>query len=109
MAKHGFIKVYNNEAMFSFTITGVAPPWHGIIYATTTPLILSPELKRLNEEDKEITNKINNISDITLNNLLITDILKIKNCINIDKLKEKEIITVTAIKKKEEQAKKINI
>ena len=59
-------------------ITGLAPPWHGIIYATTTPLILSPELKRLNEEDKETTNKINNISDITLNKLLITDIFKIK-------------------------------
>jgi DNA polymerase III delta prime subunit len=100
MSKYGFIKVYNNEAMFSFVVGGLSQPWKGRTYAEIVNMALSPELKKLNEEDEQITNKLNSMSDIELNNLLITDIFKIKNCINIDELKENEIITVAAIKKR---------
>jgi hypothetical protein len=52
------------------------------------------------EEQEGTTNTLKQLNNIILNNMLITDIINTKDCINIDTLQEGDEITIIAIKRR---------
>ena len=68
----------------------------------------NPDIKLFTEEQETTANKLKNLNNILLNNMLITDIINTKDCINIDTLQEGDEITITAIKRRGSGNKKVN-